>query len=72
LTGLYLLEYSVVWCILSETSRYLLCDFWWFLEFTCWVAFITKVTARNICLHFVIYVLCYIHYVCSCFLYHVL
>jgi len=46
--------------IYLETNRYLLCDFWWFLEFTCLVAFITKVTARNICLHFVIHVLCHI------------
>ena len=62
LTGSYLLEYSVDWCILGECNlpwnQQVLVI--WFLEFTWWVAFITKVTACNICLHFVIYVLCHI------------
>ena len=70
LTGSYLLEYSVAWCILGECNlpwnQQVLVM--WFLEFTGWAAFITKVIARNICLHFVIYVLCHILYVRSCFL----
>lgn len=73
LTGSYLLEYSVALCILGECNlpqnhQVLVM---WFLEFTCWVAFITKVTARNTCLHFDIYVLCHILYERSCFLCHV-